>query len=340
MTQELSKALSIIRQAIHLPLGRNCHYKEWQFFELLAKMSCLNAFAEGVSNAFRGTLPQADGLFYHVSKLGVTQVQESFDRLMKRNLVLAKRQGLLRKPVYVAVDFTQDPFYGKPTSFSRGGKEKAGTHWGVHYLTASVVENGQRFVIAALPFGPLDAPGDVVERLLFTCKTLVRIECVLMDRGFFTEPVVSLLQRQRFDYVMPAVRNKKIAALERGVTDFPTTVHTELNGVPIKLFFVKEGDDVLVYCTSLQCWRNKIVDYYAQRWGIETSYRVTDGLQAKTCSRVHGIRVFLAYFAIALYNALQLAKAMTPTAWAPSALSLRLLVINWSGVETGGSAPP
>ena len=336
---EVAEALSLIRKVVCLPLGRNCHYKEWQFFQLLAEMSCLNAFAEGVSNAFRGVLPQADDLFYHVRKLGVSQVQASFDRLMKRNLVLAKRLGLLRKPVHVAVDFTQDPFYGKPNGFIRGGKEKGGTHWGVHYLTASVVENGQRFVIAALPFGPLDAPADVVERLLASCKTLVRIECVLMDRGFFTEAIVSLLQRQRFDYVMPAVRNKKIAALERGVTAFPATVHTKLKGVSIKLFFVKEGDDVLVYCTSLQCWRNKIVEYYAQRWGIETSYRVTDGLQAKTCSRVHAIRVFLAYFAIALYNALQLAKAMTPKSCTSTALSLRLLVISW-GVEQGECTPP
>jgi len=330
----------LIRKVVCLPLGRNCHYKQHEFFQLMAAMSCLNWFAEGVSNAFRGKLPQADDLFYHLRKLCVREVQASFDALMKRNLKVAKRLGLLRKPAWLAVDFTVEPYYGKPTGFSRGGEKKAGTNWGFHYLTASIVENGRRFTIAALPYGPLDAPADVLERLLNQCKALVRVECVLLDRGFFTEPVVSLLQREHLDYVIPAVRNKKITRIERELAGFPATIKTELNGTPVKLVFVKDEDDTLIFCTNRACWRSKLTEYYARRWGIETSYRVTDGLQAKTCSPNIVIRMFLTYFAIALYNALQLAKAKTPVQCKPIALSLRLLVLDWMGVEPGKCMPP
>lgn len=336
---EVAEALRLMRKVVRLPLGRNCHYKQADFFRLLSEMSCLNSFAEGVSNASRGVVPQADDLFYHLKKLRTGEVQEAFDELMARNLKLARRLGLLRKPVELAADFTTEPYYGEPNGFVRGGQKKAGTHWGFQYLTASIVQDGKRFVIAALPYLPLDGPAELLERLLDECKALVRIERLLLDRGFFTKPVLSLLERGHWSYVIPGVRNKKVARLEREVTCFPASIPFELNGAATKLVFVKDADDTLIFCTNLQCWRGKLPEYYSKRWGIETTYRVTDCLQSKTCSRNHAVRVFLSYFAIALYNALQLAKALAPREREPITLTLRLFIINQT-LPTAGSRPP
>lgn len=334
-----AEALRLIRKVIRLPLGKNCHFKQTEFFQLLTEMSCLNWFAEGISNAFRGLLPQADDLFYHIKKLSVEQTQTLFDALIKQNVKKARLLNLLRKRVWVAVDITTDPFYGKPNSFTRGGKEKAGTHWGYQYATASIVQDGRRLIIAALPFTPLDSLDDVLERLLAKCCGLVRIECLLLDRGFFGSPVLRVLEREKLDYVMPGVKNKAIKRLASGLTAFPATVERELNGFPIRLVFVKDEEDVLVFCTNRACWRSKLTEYYAKRWGIETSYRVCDGLQAKTCSRSVVVRMFLTYFAIALYNALQLAKAATFEERKPIALALRLFVLANAFAKTGADPP-
>lgn len=336
---EITQALSLIRKHVKLPLGKNNHYKQNDFFWLLALMNSLNTFAEGVSNAFRTTLPQADDLFHHLKKMTVTDVQTQFNAVIKENIRRARRQGLLGKPAWLALDVTGDPYYGKPNAHTRGGKEKAGTHWFYQYLTASIVEDGQRFVISVLPFTPLDAIEDVLTKALVECQQVVCIECLLLDKGFFTANVLRLLSSKRLDYVMPAVNNKRIAKLKKNVQAFPATLESELNGVPIRLVFVMEGEDVLAFCTNRVCWNRKLAEYYSWRWGIETGFRVTDGVQARTCSRSVVVRIFIAYFAVAFYNGLQLAKALVPRGKTPIALALRLFVLMQVFVMAGWSPP-
>lgn len=336
---EMTQALSLIRKHVKLPLGKNCHFKQNDFFWLLALMNTLNTFAEGVSNAFRTTLPQADDLFHHLKKMTATDVQTQFNAVIKENIRRARRQGLLGKPAWLAVDVTGDPYYGKPNAFTRGGEKKAGTHWFYQYLTAAVVQDGQRFVISVLPFTPLDAIEDVLAEALIECQRLVRIECLLLDKGFFTANVVRLLESKRLEYVMPAILNKRIAKLKKAASVFPVTLETELNGVPIRLVFVREGEDVLAFCTNRLCWSKKLAEYYGWRWGIETGFRVTDGVQARTCSRSVVVRLFIAYFAVAFYNGLQLAKALVSRGKTPIALALRLFVLMQVFAMAGWSPP-
>ncbi len=302
MKNPISEALSLLAKHVVLPLGKNNHYKQQDFLLLLAATSCLNWFAEGVSNSFKGILPQADVLFLHLKKLSVEQVQAMFDCLIKDNVKRARRFGLLSKPVWLAVDFTNDMFYGEPNSYTRGCKPKNGTSYAYQYLVASIVEDGKRLVIAALPFQPLDFQEETLEVLLDKCLSLVRIKCLLLDRGFYCSSVVRLLKDKRLKYIMPIKKTDKVKRVMQSITDFPSFFEYTLNKEPVTLVFVKEGKDVLGFCTNLPCWRNKLAEYYSWRWGIETTFRVQDLLQAKTCSTSLVVRTFLFFFAIALYN--------------------------------------
>lgn len=298
----LSDALNLLEKHVVLPLGKNNHYKQKQFLLLLAAISCLNWFAEGVSNSFRGVLPQADDLFHHLTKLSLEQVQAMFDELVKDNLKRAKRFGLLAKPVWLAVDFTNDMFYGEPNQFTRGCKPKNGSSYAYQYLVASIVHDNKRFVIAFLPFQPLDSQEEVLEQLLDKCKALVRIKCLLLDRGFYSSNVVRLLKRKRLKYVMPVKKTSKMKRVMQSMKSFPAFFEYSLNKEPVTLVFVKEGEETLGFCTNLPCWSSKLLEFYSWRWGIETTFRVSDLLQAKTCSTNIVVRTFLFYFALALYN--------------------------------------
>jgi putative transposase len=304
----LAKALSYLSN-ISLPLAANCHYKQTQYFSLLAAMSCMNWFAEGVSNEFRHSMPQADSLFHHLKKLKAGEIQGQLDAAIREGVKRARRLNLLSKSVWLAIDFTFDEYYGKPTSFCRGGKRKSGTNWFFAYATACIVQEGRRFTVAVLPFTPFDDAESVVERLLNECEALVRIKCVLFDRGFFSSKVIGLLEARHLRYVMPAVKNKKIKRIAEGMQYFPSTLQYELNGTQTRLVFVRAKSETLIFCTNLPCWRNKLTEHYSRRWGIETSYRVCDGFQAKTCSTSFVVRMFLFYFSIAFYNAWILANA-------------------------------
>ena len=46
----------------------------------------------------------------------------------------------------------------------------------------------------------------------------------------------------------------------------------------------------------------RIPEEYRARWGIETSYRVQDGFEARTCSRDPTIRIVYFILSIILYN--------------------------------------
>lgn len=322
----LADALNLLEKHVVLPLGKNNHYKQQDFTLLLAATSCENWFTEGVSNAFRGVVPQADDLFHHLKKLSLKQVQAMFDLLVKDNLKRAKRLNLLGKPVWLAVDFTNDMFYGEPNQFTRGCKPKNGSSYAYQYLVASIVENGKRFAIAFLPFQPLDSQEELLEQLLDKCLTLVRIKCILLDRGFYSANVVRLLASKRLQYVMPVKKTSKVKRLLKKVASCPATVEYELNGEKVKLVFVKVGKETLGFCTNLPCWRNKLLEYYSWRWGIETSFRVCDGLQAKTCSTSLVVRTFLFYFALALYNVWILANLLNVELPRVTTLQLRLAI--------------
>lgn len=302
MKNPISEALSLLAKHVVLPLGKNNHYKQPDFFWLLVLTSCENWFTEDVSNSFRGVLPQADDVFYHLKKLSLQQVQQMFDSLIKENVKRAKRFGLLSKPVWLAVDFTNDMFYGEPNQYTRGCKPKNGSSYAYQYLVASIVEDGKRFVIAALPFQPLDSQEEVLEQLLDKCLALVKIKCVLLDRGFYSSNVVRLLKRKRLKYIMPVKKTSKVKKFMQNLKSFPTFFEYTLNKEPVTLIFVKGDEEPLGFCTNLPCWSSKLLEFYSWRWGIETTFRVQDLLQAKTCSTNLVVRMFLFYFALALYN--------------------------------------
>ena len=340
MENEVPKAFSLIRDYVKLPLAANAHYEQHEFRQLLAETASLNWFPEGISNEHKAELPQADTLLYHVKKITPKQVQTQFDHAVKAGIMKAKRMNLLNKPVCLAIDMNFQEFYGKPTSFTRGGKHKNGTNDFFAYATASIVEPGRRLVIAALPYTPLDSTVDILEKLLQKCSELVKIKLLLLDRGFFSSEVTRLLESKRQFYVMPAVRNEKIVELEKTVDCFPFTANYELNKQPVKLVFVKDEDDTLIFCTNLPCWRNKLTEYYAKRWGIETGYRVAGDFRLKTCSKDFSVRLFFYYFSLLFYNCWVLANALSVGVRHFITLALRVIVLKEAFSSSEESPPP
>ena len=164
--EQVIPSLKRIGEHVQLPVGKNKQYNQTQTYLLLYVMSAMHWFAEGISNGFAGVLPQADSLLYRIKKLNYEQVQQDFDALIKHNVKLARRLNVLGRFVWIAIDFHDREYYGKPNSFTRGSKPKNGTSIFYCYATASIVHHNCRLVIAQLPYLPLDEPAQVVEKLL------------------------------------------------------------------------------------------------------------------------------------------------------------------------------
>src|SRR3989338_10335386 len=89
-------------------------------------------------------------------------------RLFRKILFkILKKNGFKKKGCCIAIDITIKPFYGnKRFLMIKGTKKKAGTNFGIHYLTASIVEEGVRFNLLCLPVNALTSVSRKVNELI------------------------------------------------------------------------------------------------------------------------------------------------------------------------------
>jgi hypothetical protein len=133
------------------------------------------------------------------------ELQRRLNRTLQAHLPRALRQ----RPQHLAIDLLQIPYYGKPKHSPDElcrGRPKAGTSRFHTYATAYVIRKGRRYTLALTDVQQGDATDAIVRRLLqLVAKTGIRAKLVLLDRGFFSVPVVRYLQaaRQPFVILMP-----------------------------------------------------------------------------------------------------------------------------------------
>ena len=114
---------------------------------------------------------------------------------------------------------------------------------------------------------------------------------------------------------MPAVRNERIKRMldEFAKGNIPSVTEYEMGSKVYLIIARKKGskeedkpdDKFIAFVTNIKFDDpERIVDIipeeYRYRWGIETSYRVEDGFEAKTTSR--NLRVICFMLSIILYN--------------------------------------
>lgn len=187
-----------------------------------------------------------------------------------------------------------------------------------YYTTVSIVNNGERYTLFAIPVALGTKRVQIVSRLLEYAKSKVRIRKVLMDRGFFGVGVIDYLNRNNIKFVMPAVRNWRVQRLANSVDaphvcDFKMRDEWAKATTLFKLAFVKVDDTKYVFATNIDITSESAIyisEEYRKRWGIETSYRVKESFRARTTSKNYVIRLFYFLFSLTLYNIWVIVNAM------------------------------
>ena len=71
------------------------------------------------------------------------------------------------------------------------------------YIAVSIVSGDLRFVILAIPIPKISMETDYyVKELLIFVKSLIPIETVLLDRGFYTWSVIRVLKELKLRYII------------------------------------------------------------------------------------------------------------------------------------------
>jgi hypothetical protein len=264
--------------------------------------------------------------------------------LPKRPLTLERRMqsalcGNLPKRLtwrarQVAIDLHLTPYHGRPRRNANElyhGQSKWGTTKFHAYATVCVVEQGLRFTLAVMYVRGSESLVGVLERLLDRVAALsVTIKCLLLDRQFFTSPILALLQSRGIPFVVPLVvrgrkpkrrRTKEDLAKNPMLRDFrrcpagrygftwqtgqePVTFSVVVAYKSFKHHRTKKRQrKKLLYAA----WRVSgspvdIRELYRKRFGIEASFRQLREARIRTCTRDPLLRLFFVLVALVLRN--------------------------------------
>jgi hypothetical protein len=239
----------------------------------------------------------------------------------RANAALAKcvPAALVRDNIEMAMDFHDEPFYGKQEDSRKltcAGQAKKGTTHFVRIATAYIIWRQVRLTLAVRYVLPEEDCLATLKILLERLKTLgFSAKILYLDKGFASTEIVNYLTAQNQAAIIAnPIRGKKggTRALCRGRSSYKT-LYTFTDGtqamIAMKASLVpdhtgKRRRKWLSFIVILLDWPvDKIHDEYRRRFGVECSYRLLRRIRATTSSRNPVMRFFLLSIGLVLVNA-------------------------------------
>ncbi len=246
----------------------------------------------------------ADSLHLELGKNYTETITAEFFRFTKPQ-ILKQRFGL----VNLIADITEEDFYGKKSSlYIHGWTGEKGIVGKFRYLVVAVLFRNKiiPFYLAILPVGAFKAEylGKAVE---YANSLGLKINCLLLDRGFYSGDIINTLQMNSANYLIFAPKNKLVKCMLESVQESAIIEH----GIKYrknKSTHIAETNIVLINNFHDYDWvfasniflhpAEKYISLYKKRWSIETMFRVHDEARIKSKSLKPEIRLF--YFAVSM----------------------------------------
>src|SRR3989344_2339546 len=128
---------------------------------------------------------------------------------------ILKKNGFKNEGYSIAIDITVKPFYGnKKFLMVKGTKKKNGTNFAIHYLTASIVEEGVRFNLLCIPINALTSVQRKVNEMISEIEKIVKIKIIYLDRAFGNKKYCQILKSSKYKFITPITKNDKLKDIE------------------------------------------------------------------------------------------------------------------------------
>ena len=232
--------------------------------------------------------------------------------------------GAFSEPVNVAIDEHDEPYYGIDNRYLVNAPfhKFRGTDRAYRFATLESVKKSERFTLSAMRKDPLDGIDNAseVDQLLMHAMSLgVKIKTVLMDRGYLDVSVMKNVESHGLKYIIPAKDNTKVKGFrdmemkysESGfsflaIKDRISSGKEEINTNFVHVvYYHKRKKHDFSYYTNMDVTESNVImlaEIYRERWGIENGYLEKSGMKGKTHSPDMGIRYFLFFLSVLLYN--------------------------------------
>lgn len=237
---------------------------------------------------------------------------------MNHALAMSIPGSMRRDQVEVAIDFHEEPCYGKTPALRavtcRGQAKKGTTHF-IRIATAYVIWRQVRLTLALVYVLPDDDTLGILQRLLRRLTTLgFTAQVLYLDKAFASTAVIRFLT----DSGQPTVIACPIRGKSKGTRRLCTgrgshrTTYTYADGTVATMAVVatlvpdrsgKRRRKWLLYIVIHLDWSpHKVYQAYRRRFGVECSYRLLRRVRALTTSLNPALRFFLLGIGLVLVN--------------------------------------
>jgi len=255
-----------------------------------------NTYVETVSD-------KADTLHRHINNTITTMISYAYFEQIKR---IARIKGWNDKHVILAIDYTDEDFYGDVQGFDiHGWTGQQGVTGHFKLLTISIVsdEIPEKIPLLSVPILLGHYKSHVVTYLLTQVRPLfASIDLVLFDRGFYDKDLMFELKKANYPYLIFVPKQKDKQEILYGLDDGDhVAINNEFTIKKDKTLYHDENYLVFlkqIYCTiTRECYDwvfatnvedvalGQIISTYKKRWRIETGFRVQDDATIKCKSK-------------------------------------------------------
>lgn len=283
-------------------------YSKEEHLKLLLTASLVNGFAEGVSRSMADS-PTGETLLSYIKSQEQERLHRIFDSIIEKNVRALRKHRELVLKVPIAIDWHDVMYYGDPeTPMVIGTQHKKGSNYAYEYLTASILMDGERLVIAVLPITAKSEVGDLTIGILLRLEHLgIRIRYVTLDGGFFNVEIIRFLEAYGVKYIihLPMTSKTKKMKLWKGRRFVYTGRKREWKrrvSFNVIVAYDKRKKYKYLFATNMPYKDDTILHMFNKRWGIETSYRMCNQFLIKTTSKSYTVRFFYYLLACIVYN--------------------------------------
>ena len=294
-----------------------------------------------VRNSNHNHIPSADTVFRRIkalasesgshmrsgsqsSKNTVHDGIEHISMIIDSTIELAIANNAFSHPVNVAIDEHDEPYYGIDNRYLINAPfhKFRGTNMAYRFATLESVKNGERLTLSIMKRNQLDGIDSALEvdyLLKHAMSTGIAINTVLMDRGYLNAGIIGRVESLKLKYIIPAKDNKKVLKYKKmdmehcdngisyllindKISSGKESAETEF--VHIVYYPDRKRHDFSFYTNINVNEGNvrEIAETYRERWGIENGYLEKKDVKERTHSPDMGVRYFLFYLSVLLYN--------------------------------------
>src|SRR3989339_450237 len=317
----LISARNSLNSQLTLNRTKSLKYSESQYFDLISFLSLFNSCAEDGSNTMNiiDDVPSGDALLQQLKKLEFRDVNLQFEELFIKQFHKLFPKTKKKKKKYKAIiiiDAHEQETYSKEKRISkaiRGGKHKNGTNFFFKYLTMQVMIKDKIITLGVRFYSREDQQRELVDELIKYAQKHIKIEVVLLDRGFRDASLLNNLEYREAPLLMPCIKDAKAEKCfeELRNKQFKTKrfiiTNNKKEGINVTLLMIRlsNNKEVGFYTTLSGTWFHSAKYYlelYKKRWNIETGYRLQNMFLPKTTSIEKVVRFFYFCYAVAMHN--------------------------------------